>query len=67
MVIERAADGGYGAWSPDPPGCVALGDTPEDAIAETREAIQAHLSVPRELGQEIPRPDTVDATTVEAA
>ena len=29
VVIERAADGGYGAWCPDLPGCVALADTEE--------------------------------------
>lgn len=27
IIIERAGNGGYGAWSPDLPGCVALGDT----------------------------------------
>ena len=31
IVIERADDGGYGAWAPDLPGCVALGDSLEDA------------------------------------
>ena len=51
VVIERAADGGYGAWSPDLPGCVALGDTEPEALAEVREAIQGHLAVMRERGQ----------------
>nr|WP_307935123.1 type II toxin-antitoxin system HicB family antitoxin [Salinispora arenicola] len=39
MIIERAEDGGYGAWSPDLPGCVALGETRREALAEMRAAI----------------------------
>lgn len=67
IIVERADDGGYGAWSPDLPGCVALGDTPEDTVQEMREAIRGHLQVMRELGEPMPRPNTVIATTVEAA
>ena len=59
IVIEQAADGGFGAWSPDVPGCVALGDTPEEAVAEMREAIQGHLEVLRERGEPVPAPATV--------
>lgn len=43
IVVERADDGGYGAWAPDLPGCVALGDTIEDAKHQIREAIAFHL------------------------
>jgi predicted RNase H-like HicB family nuclease len=46
IVIERAEDGGCGAWAPDLPGCVALGDTIEDAERELREAIAFHLEGP---------------------
>lgn len=67
VIIERADDGGYGAWSPDLPGCVALGDTPEQTLTEMREAIQGHLAVMRERGEAVPHPATVTATTVEAA
>jgi hypothetical protein len=35
-----ADDGGYGAWCPDLPGCVALADTEEAVIAEMRQAIE---------------------------
>jgi predicted RNase H-like HicB family nuclease len=59
IVIERADDGGYGAWSPDVPGCVALGDTPEEATAEMREAIREHVELLRERGEPIPVPTTV--------
>ncbi|GGM56048.1 HicB family protein [Longimycelium tulufanense] len=64
IIIERAEDGGYGAWCPDLPGCVALGDTEAEAIAEMREAIAFHLEGLREEGLPIPHPSTVAATTV---
>ena len=67
IIVERADDGGYGAWSPDLPGCVALGDSPEETVREMREAIRGHLQVMRELGEPMPRPSTVIATTVDAA
>jgi predicted RNase H-like HicB family nuclease len=77
VIIERADDGGYGAWgcvgvrggawSPDLPGCVALGDTPEDTLTEMRGAMQGHLELMRERGEALPHPTTVIATTVEAA
>jgi predicted RNase H-like HicB family nuclease len=51
VVIERADDGGYGAWSPELPGCVALGDTPERAATEMREAIWLHVELLRERGE----------------
>jgi len=38
IVIERADDGGYGAWAPDLPGCVALGGSVEECEHEMREA-----------------------------
>ncbi len=67
IIIERADDGGYGAWSPDVPGCVALGDTEAEALSEMKEAIRIHLDVMRERDEPLPEPSTVSATTVHAA
>ena len=61
IVIERADDGGYGAWAPDLPGCVALGDTVEDCEREMREAIAFHLEGLCESGEPIPAPSAVAA------
>jgi predicted RNase H-like HicB family nuclease len=38
------------------PGCVSVGDTPEEAKAEIREAIEFHLDGMREDGLPIPEP-----------
>ena len=61
VVIERAEDGGYGAWAPDLPGCVALGDSIEDAERQMREAIAFHLEGLREQGEPVPAPTAVAA------
>ncbi len=64
VVIERADDGGYGAWCPDLPGCVALGDTEDEVLDEMRRALEFHLAELREDGRPIPHPSTVAATVI---
>ena len=69
IVIERADDGGYGAWAPDLPGCVALGDTIEDAEHQMREAIAFHLEGLRDQSEPVPASTAVAAVmlTIPAA
>jgi predicted RNase H-like HicB family nuclease len=64
VVIERAGDGGYGAWSPDLSGCVALADTQAAVLAEMRQAIELHVAGLHEDGWPVPRPSTVAATVI---
>jgi predicted RNase H-like HicB family nuclease len=61
IVIERADDGGYGAWAPDLPGCVALGETVEEAERQMREAVAFHIEGLRQHGEPVPAPTTVAA------
>lgn len=67
VLIERTEDGGFGVWCPDLPGCVALGDTYDEAITEMREAMAFHIEGLRADGDPVPRPSTVGSTTVDAA
>ena len=58
IVIEKAADGGYGTYVPDLPGCVGMGATREEAIENIIEGIKFHLDGLKEEGLPIPKPVT---------
>lgn len=67
VVVERADDGTFGAWSPDLPGVVATAQSNEESIDLMREAIAGHLEVMREHGDPIPEPRAIGALTITAA
>ena len=58
-VVIEPSDNGYGAYVPELPGCVALGDTVDETLTLLHDAIELHLSGLREDGFEIPQPKTV--------
>ncbi|HJT77120.1 MAG TPA: type II toxin-antitoxin system HicB family antitoxin [Gemmataceae bacterium] len=59
IVIEKGPTS-YGAYVPDLPGCVAVGDSPEEVRSLIAEAIIAlHLEGMREDGDPIPEPSSV--------
>lgn len=55
IVIEQG-DTSFGAYVPDLPGCVAAGQTREEAVKLIHEAIEEHLQVLREEGMPVPPP-----------
>ncbi|MCR4418857.1 MAG: type II toxin-antitoxin system HicB family antitoxin [Clostridia bacterium] len=55
IVIEKA-EGNYSAYSPDVPGCVATGKTPEEARRKMQEALEMHIKGLVEDGLPIPEP-----------
>ena len=57
IVIENAGSN-YSAYVPDLPGCVATGETVEEAEREIRQAIEFHLEGMREDGTPIPSPSS---------
>src|SRR5687768_6860827 len=42
---------------PDLPGCMSDGETPEEAVANGKDAVAVWLKAARESGREVPRPD----------
>ena len=56
LVILEQGDTSYGAYVPDLPGCVAVGETREEAMQLIREAIELHLESLREHGETVPEP-----------
>jgi predicted RNase H-like HicB family nuclease len=59
LVVVEEAGTNYSAYSPDLPGCVATGDTREDAEKNMREAIQLHIEGLQEDGLPIPTSTSV--------
>jgi predicted RNase H-like HicB family nuclease len=60
VVIEKG-ETSYGAYVPDLPGCVAVGETREEVEALIAEAIQFHLEMLQEEGLPIPEPTSKPA------
>lgn len=56
MVILEQGETSWGAHVPDLPGCVAVGETREEALRLIREAIEFHIQGLREDGLPIPEP-----------
>jgi len=66
LVIEPTTTG-YSAFSPDVPGCAAVGDTEEEARRSFQDALTSHFEAMREIGEPIPEPRTsVDYVEVAA-
>ncbi|MFC0269048.1 type II toxin-antitoxin system HicB family antitoxin [Kushneria aurantia] len=55
VVLEEGATS-WGARVPDIPGCVAVGDSREEALALIRDAIRFHLEGLEEEGEALPTP-----------
>jgi predicted RNase H-like HicB family nuclease len=55
-VIYEKGESSYGAYVPDLPGCVAVGETLEEVEKLIKEAIQFHLEGLRAEGMSIPEP-----------
>jgi len=55
-VIVEEGSTSWGAYVPDLPGCVAAGETREEALQLIREAIEFHLEGLKEQGEVIPEP-----------
>ena len=56
LVVVETGPSSLGAYVPDLPGCVAVGDTREEVLALIHEAIEFHLEGLKEDGQPIPPP-----------
>lgn len=55
VIVERG-HAGWGAYVPDLPGCIAAGDTRDEALKLIREAVEFHIEGLREQGEPVPEP-----------
>ena len=56
VAILEKGDNSYGAYAPDLPGCIAVGETQSEALRLIQEAIGFHLEGLREEGRLLPQP-----------
>jgi len=67
VVIVEKGETSYGAYVPDLPGCVAVGETRDEAMRLIREAIEFHLEGLRQDGRSVPAPSSsIELVTVDA-
>jgi len=61
IAIEMGdAEHAYGVVVPDLPGCFSAGDTLDEALTSSREAILLHLEGLLDDGQAFPMPSTIE-------
>jgi len=66
VIIEKGTSS-FGAYVPDLPGCVAVGETREEAMKLIREAIEFHIEGLKEDGLPVPVPSSTIQTVHVAA
>ena len=58
LVIYEQGPDSWGAYSPDLPGCTAVGSSREEVEELMREAVEAHVDVLRSEGLAVPQPSS---------
>ncbi|RIZ67970.1 MAG: type II toxin-antitoxin system HicB family antitoxin [Methylococcales bacterium] len=56
MVVIEKGSSSYGAFVPDLPGCIAVGESESEVITLIEEAIQFHLEDLKIIGDSVPPP-----------
>jgi len=56
MVVIERGESSWGAHVPDLPGCVAVGESRDEAIDLIREAIALHIEGLKRQGLPVPKP-----------
>ena len=56
VVIYEKGDSSYGAYVPDLPGCISVGETLEETQILIQEAIEFHIEGLQEDGEVVPQP-----------
>jgi len=57
VVIEKGPKS-FGAYVPDLPGCIAVGESRKEVVGLIQEAIEFHLQDLQEQGENIPSPSS---------
>ena len=66
VIIEKDKDG-YFSYCPALQGYYTQGDTYEEVLENTRDAIRLHIEDRIKSGEDIPQPEAVSLTSLEVA
>lgn len=67
VVVEEGSES-FGAYVPDLPGCIAVGESKNEVLTLIRESIEFHIEDLKETGRPIPPPSSSsEVVEVEAA
>jgi predicted RNase H-like HicB family nuclease len=58
LVVVEKGKTSYGAYVPDLPGCVAVGDSRRRVLKLIRDGISLHIRAMREAGEPLPVPSS---------
>ena len=58
LVVVEKGKSGYGAYVPDLPGCVAVGDSRRRVLKLIRDGISLHIRAMRKAGEPLPVPSS---------
>jgi predicted RNase H-like HicB family nuclease len=61
-IIVEEGDTSLGAYVPELPGCIAVGESRDEAMQLIREAIEMHVESLIENGERMPSPGTRNGT-----
>jgi len=56
LVVLEKGKSSYGAYVPDLPGCVAVGETRREVLKLIREGSELHIEALRDAGEAVPAP-----------
>lgn len=58
LVVIEEGPSSFGAYVPDLPGCIAVGESREEVLSSIHEAMEMHLEGLRDGGEPIPQPSS---------
>ncbi len=58
LVVVEESKTGFGAYVPDLPGCVAVGETRSEVLTLIQEAVELHIEGLKDSGEQIPPPSS---------
>ena len=64
IIFEKNTQGHFGAFVPDLPGCVSIGDTLTEAKKNIKEAIELHIEGMKAEGYMISEPSSFAGSVV---